>query len=886
MELKSYQKNVIADLVRFLELVNEEKYASKAYAALWGEKNVIVDGGINGMPFYKTQISGTPEVCFKVPTGGGKTFLAASSIKPIFDSMPNDRAKAVVWLVPSDTILTQTYAALSDVNHPYRQKIDTDFGGRVEVYSKAQLLNGQNFNPTTVAEQLSIFVLSYDSFRTNKKEGRKAYQENGNLATFPKQLADKSVLLPDTDETALIQVIRALSPVVIVDESHHATSALSIDMLKNFNPSFVLDLTATPKENSNIISFVDAAQLKKANMVKLPVIVYNRKTQDDVFADAINLRRKLEAQAIKDQQTTGRYIRPIVLLQAQPKNNDDSTTYQKIKDILIEAGIPAGHIAIKTADKDELKGVNLMSPDCPVRYIITVNALKEGWDCPFAYVLATVANRTSSVDVEQILGRVLRLPYTQKNPNNVLNISYVVTCSANFYQTLDKVVAGLNNAGFSSKDYRAKDVEVEIPADPIPEPGQQMVIQPPVVEVPVVDDVEDDIPAVNVEDLKAKVAAAVQADTPAADTHTVVDDMLNDALNQNDAYENEISHVEETSVNVAPQEVRDKMNVFRMNDEFREEASALRFPQFMMEVGASLFSDNEYVLLEQDHLSKGFTLKDKDVQIDFTTMDAEMARVDVDDSKEATPKAWKLVGLDSAYFKEWFNEQPSNVRMAHCKGLIKNKLSKLNCVNDKELQNYIDRVIETLNADQLADLEQSPYPYVIKIEKKVKALLEEHRAKVFKLWLEQGKLVCHPNYALKSTISPTSATSVIPNSLYTSEEDMNDYERKMVWALSSMPQKIKWWHRNISRLGFMINGSTHAYPDIIAMTHSGKVLMIETKGDHLDNDESKAKAQIGQQWDSLAGSNFRYFMVFQSKSPDYPGAYSYDNFMEILKGIT
>ena len=141
---------------------------------------------------------------------------------------------------------------------------------------------------------------------------------------------------------------------------------------------------------------------------------------------------------------------------------------------------------------------------------------------------------------------------------------------------------------------------------------------------------------------------------------------LNDALNLNDAYENEISNTEETAVNTAPQEVRDKMNVFRMNDEFREEASALLFPQFMMEIGASLFSDNEYVLLDLEHLSKGFTLKDKDVQIDFNTLDAEMARVDVDDSKEATPNAWRLVGADSAFFKEWFNEQPSNIRMAHC----------------------------------------------------------------------------------------------------------------------------------------------------------------------------------------------------------------------------
>lgn len=549
---------------------------------------------------------------------------------------------------------------------------------------------------------------------------------------------------------------------------------------------------------------------------------------------------------------------------------------------MIEAGIPASHVAIKTADKDELKGINLMSPDCPIRYIITVNALKEGWDCPFAYVLATVANRTSSVDVEQILGRVLRLPYTQKNPNNVLNLSYVITCSSNFYQTLDKVVAGLNSAGFSSKDYRAKDVEVEIPEEPVEEPGEQLTIQPPVVDVPVVED--DDIPAVDVNDLKDKISVEEQPGSPAADTKTAVDDMLNDALNQNDAYENEISNTEETAVNTAPQEVRDKMNVFRMNDDFREEASELLFPQFMMEIGASLFSENEYVLLDLEHLSKGFTLKDKDVQIDFNTLDAEMARVDVDDSKEATPKAWKLVGADSAFFKEWFNEQPSNIRMAHCKGLIKSKLSKFNCVNDKELQDYIDRVIETLNADQLADLEQSPYPYMLKIEKKVKSLLAAHRVKVFQLWLEQGKIVCHPNYALKSTISPTSSTSVIPNSLYTSEEDMNDYERKMIWALSSMPN-IKWWHRNISRLGFMINGSTHAFPDVIAMTTGGKILMIETKGDHLDNDESKEKAKIGQQWDMLAGSSYRYFMVFESKSPDYPGAYSYDRFMEIVKGL-
>ena len=872
MNLKPYQKNVIGDLSRFLSLLTESQNIPKAYRKLWEEKHVLVNA-VNGMQPYHSNVNPqVPDVCLKVPTGGGKTFIAASSIKPIFDSMPTMRAKAVAWLVPSDAILTQTYAALSNPNHPYRQKIDVDFGGAVEVYSKAQLLNGQNFNPTAVTEQLSIFVLSYDSFRTSKKEGRKAFQENGNLAMFPKQMTDKSILLPDTDETALIQVVRSLNPVVIVDESHHASSPLSIEMLQSFNPCFVLDLTATPKKNSNIISFVDAIQLKKANMVKLPVIVYNRKSQDDVYADAISIRQKLEIQAEKEQQETGRYIRPIVLFQAQPRNNADSTTYEKIKKTLIDGGIPKEHIAIKTGDKDELKNVNLLSPHCPIRYIITVNALKEGWDCPFAYVLATVANRTSTVDVEQILGRVLRLPHTQKNSSNVLNLSYVITSSTDFHTTLERVVAGLNSAGFSNKDYRAKDVDVEVDTPAIETPVQMTI-----------EDAEEDIPAVDIGDLRSRIEKTMQQSENATTESIEADELLSVGLAQNIAYEETMESNEETDLTLAPMEVREKMNVFRMNDIYAEEAQALRFPQFMLKTEPSLFSADERVLLSQEHLSAGFTLRDKDVQIDFNTVAAEMARVDTDDTA-GMPKAWMIRGTDSAYLKEWFNAQPSNIKLANCKGLIKQRISKLNCINDKELMDYIDRIVDTLTEDQLSDMEQSAYPYVQKVEEKVKQLLAVHQSKVFDLWLEQEKIECCPNYTLKSTISPTETTSIIPNSLYSSEEDMNEFERKTVWALSSMGN-IKWWHRNISRLGFQINGPIHAYPDIIAMTNSGKILMIETKGDHLDNEQSKAKAKIGYQWANLAGGQYRYFMVFETKSPDYPGAYSYDRFMEIVKAI-
>ncbi len=231
-------------------------------------------------------------------------------------------------------------------------------------------------------------------------------------------------------------------------------------MLNDINPSFVLDLTATPRRKSNIISFVDAMQLKNY-MVKLPVIVYNHHNTNEVIISAIHLQRELEAKAINEEKKGGKYIRPIVLFQAQPKSDNENITFDKIKAQLIEIGIPENQIRIKTAQKDEIKNENLISRDCEVRFIITVNALKEGWDCPFAYILASLANKSSSVDVEQILGRILRLPYVKRHDEELLNLSYVFTSSNDFLDTLQGIIVGLNKCGFSAKDYRIDEQQVE-----------------------------------------------------------------------------------------------------------------------------------------------------------------------------------------------------------------------------------------------------------------------------------------------------------------------------------------------------------------------------------------------------------------------------------------
>lgn len=886
MELKNYQIQVIRDLERFLELLIEKQSISSAYSALWNGKGVNV--GIDGMPPYNSELAGVPQVCFKVPTGGGKTFLAANSIKPIFDSMPHIHPKAVVWLVPSDAILTQTYRTLTDKNHDYRKKIDVDFGNKVEIYSKQQLLNGQNFNPTSVSDNLSVFVLSYDSFRTSKKDGRKAYQENGSLLPFVRFKQDSGSLLEDTDETALIQVIRKLNPVVIVDESHHATSKLSKEMLQNFNPSFVLDLTATPKNGSNIISFVDARQLKAENMVKLPVIVYNRKFQEDVFVSAISLRRKLENEAVEEQKNGGRYIRPIVLFQAQPRTNDDSTTYDKIKHILIDMGIPESEIAIKTADRDELKNIDLSSHDCSIRYIITVNALKEGWDCPFAYILATVANRTSSIDVEQILGRILRLPNTRKNEREVLNLSYVITSSNAFYATLDKVVAGLNAAGFTSKDYRIDDYveqDTEFPVEQASNIQTELKLDNDVTDD--TSNVSDEIDSLNVDFVREQISPFVNNENmesqSQSEVNDAVTDMLDHAKTQNELYWKDFEETEEEYVPVPP-EVGNKMKHYKVNQLYVSEAGQIEIPQFMIETGRSLFSEHEHQVLTKENLYAGFSLLDKDTVIDFDSIDSEIARVDIDDS-DAMPKAWKLQGFDSQNVKQWFDEQPSDRKMRLCKDMIIKKLSKNNAINDRDLEVYVDRIIQNLTEDQLTDMEQTPGIYVLKINKKVNSLLNEYAKRMFYEWVEQDKISCQPSYKLPKEISPIETIASIPKSLYNEEEKFdNEYERKVVMELSSL-NNIKWWHRNMARKGFAINGAVNAYPDLMVRTESGKLLLIETKGDQLENSESREKAETGAKWAEMAGRMYKYYMVFETKNPGYNGAYSYEEFMRIVKEL-
>lgn len=865
MELNNYQRQVMRDLSAYMNCVNESANLPSAWRRYWFDKDIAV--GLGGVPRYNDSIEAVPHVCMKVPTGGGKTFMACASVKRIFNALPMGKPQVVVWLVPSDSILTQTIRTLSDVSHPYRQKLDQDFAGRVGVYTKEMLLNGQNFSPDTVREMLTVCVMSYSSLRINSRnrDVRKVYQENGNLFRFAEYFKDTEALLADTPDTALIQVLRHLEPVVIVDESHNAGSDLSTEMLNNLNPSFVLDLTATPRRNSNIISYVDARELKKEHMVKLPVVVYNRTTRQSVIQDAIQLRGSIEREAIAAEAAGGKYIRPIVLFQAQPRTGDSCDTFDKIKTMLIDMGIAEDQIAVKTSNVDDLKGKDLMSRDCPIRYIITVNALKEGWDCPFAYILASLANRTSTVDVEQILGRILRQPYAVQHASPLLNTSYVLTNSVDFHSTLEKIVVGLNKAGFSRKDYRIGEtigipqaqpeaVQAEIPMDP--QPAQ---------------DTFDDI---NVQEVKTALESGASADTAVT---TMVREAAQQAADYNAA-------INEPGDGFMGGELGEMLTQNKIQAHFAEEAAALRVPQFFLRSVPDLFG-GEFELLEPENLSEGFSLAGQDAQVHFQLATGEMYRVDVEENGEAVPKYKRASSELSEYIRSRLAQLPPEQKIQSCTNMLCAQINRNNRYATHEIRDYVRRIVAGMTEDELAAMETAIPTYAAKIQEKIKGLEEAYREDKFSRWLDTGKIVCRDSYALPAVITPADTTDAIPKSLYEAEkDDMNNGEHELIDAVVALGN-VKWWHRIMERKGFRLNGYINHYPDFMVMTNSGKLVLIEYKGDDRDNSDSERKLKLGRKWQAQSGQNYRYFMVFKNREFGIDGAYTLDRFMEIMREL-
>lgn len=879
MELNNYQIAVMENLSYYMDCLNGCNNVISGWREYWFRQDINVGPG--GVPAYNNLIAGVPHVCLKVPTGGGKTFMACAAIKKLFEAMPKSKLKVVVWLVPSESILQQTVRNLSNTSHPYRQRLDADFAGRTEIYTKEQLLNGQNFSPDTVRDMLSVCILSYGSLRINSRirDVRKVYQENGNLLRFAEYFQDREVLLADTPDTALIQVLRQLSPVVIVDESHNAASDLSIEMLSNLNPSFILDLTATPRKESNIISYVDARELKKEHMVKLPVVVYNRTSRQNVIHDAIQLRDSIEKQAIAEEENGGEYIRPIVLFQAQPNiKGKENETYNKIKQTLIDIGIAEREIAIKTSDVDDLDKIDLMSKDCPIRYIITVNALKEGWDCPFAYILASLANKTSTVDVEQIVGRILRQPYAKEHTSSLLNTSYVLTCSNDFHATLERIVDGLNKAGFSRKDFRvgnmAEEDSVETPEPMCDQQNLNDMLGGLAENTTVTEDLFEDVDTKEVK---------TQLSNPENGSNEELNNMIHQAEVQADEYNDSVFNTGDLGFTGG--ELGDMLTQNAMQPQFKESAEKLRIPQFFIETTPDLFGE-AFELLEPENLSEGFSLSGQDADVSFELATGEMFQVDLQEQGEAVPKYKRTSKSESKFIREYLARLPQEKKINVCIDNICGLINRNNRYAASEISEYVRRIVSNMTDDEVTAMETSYVIYAKKIQDKIELLEDAYREKQFYKWLDSGKIVCKDHYELPKIITPANTSDSIPYSLYEAEkDDLNNFEQRLIDIIVGLPN-IRWWHRIIERKGFRLNGFINHYPDFLVTTKSGKIVLIEAKGDYLDGDDSKSKLKLGRQWQAHCNSSsYRYFMVFEDKDLGMDGAYTLDKFIEVMKEL-
>jgi type III restriction enzyme len=429
MELKDFQQSALDTLAAYLERARISNNPEQAFIQTLREQKPD-----ENPPPYRTiqNLWGVPNVCFRLPTGGGKTLLAAYSIAVAGRSFLERDYPVVLWLVPTSTIRKQTAEALKKTSHPYRAAIDDAFDGRVSVFDISEI---DQIRPQDLIERVSVIVATIQSLRTSNPDGRKAYAHSENFEPHFAHIPDNTAGLDRGEDGKIkfsfVNLMAFHRPLVIVDEAHKAGTNLSFDMLAALRPSCIVEFTATPnfdpKNGSNVLFRASAAEVKAAQMIKLPIILTEHPDWRAAVHDAIETRARLAETA----KTDPRYIRPLTLFQAQDKGQE--VTVAVLKTYLIDnENIAPENIAVATGEQRELDTINLFDPACPIEFIITVEALKEGWDCSFAYVLCSVANIASATDIEQLLGRILRMPYAQTRPNEALNRAYTHVSSPRF----------------------------------------------------------------------------------------------------------------------------------------------------------------------------------------------------------------------------------------------------------------------------------------------------------------------------------------------------------------------------------------------------------------------------------------------------------------------
>lgn len=866
LELKQYQKDALDIFESYLSSCRSGGDAEAPFRASLVAQRVAKPGSEGSIRYVKpTGLGGIPYVCIRIPTGGGKTLLASYAIERARKAFLQTDFPLVLWLVPSNTIREQTLDCLRTAGHPYRRALEERFKEDIRVFDIGDL---EALAPQDLGSKLVIVVGTIQTLRVTDEAGRKIYAHSEDWERHFTRAPKVSGLDIETEgkrkgcvKHSFVNLCRLFRPFVVMDEAHNARTTLTFDTLSRLDPSGILELTATPsddaKSGSNVLFSVSATELKNENMIKLPIHLAEHPSWQEAVSAAIMERARLEAIASSES----RYLRPIVLFQAE--NKDREVTVEVLRKHLLESEeIKEEELAVVTGSTRELNGIDLFSSKCPIKYIITVQALKEGWDCSFAYVFCSVANISSQKDVEQLLGRVLRLPEARPFARLELNNAYAHVSNTSFADTAatlkDKLVTKL---GFET-------VEADLYVDPAatylipPDSGVGFAMESIAKgydSVSVVVPEEPDF-ALIPESTRAKISVGRRGQDIVVTVGGSIDETeakaISDIVAKGPRAEN----------------IRRAINTYRavaVNSKAGAVVQHFSVPEL-------LFPDTDGIILEPAHFAQlgGFSLARGELASPNLTeaefiphSGVKVSDIDVERGKviysyrdaEASGASWLYESGDpeweTAHLVSWFCSE------LRCPDLLPHELS-----------GFIVRAIRFLTDSRglkIAELVVYKYALADALSRKI----AEARRSASKKGLALFAGTAQPTKALplswdfsfdRDRPPYTHPQDLVAGGyrfqkhFYPMIQDIKDRGEELECAkiLDGRIPEVKTWVRNIPRRPESFRLPTSKgdfYPDFVSLLNDGRVFVIEYKGDHLkdDLDELEKKA-IGMAWAKAA----------------------------------
>ncbi len=862
LTLKQYQGECLDALSAYLRGVSLHGRADSPFTEITGRNYLSAS--------LPETLRGVPYVCLRVPTGGGKTLIAAHAVPVVTNDLLHVEHSAVLWLAPSKAIVDQTLGALREPKHPYRLALQEKLGGHLDVLSLTEALavtRGAMDSATT------IIVSTVQALRVADTDGRKVYEENGSLQHHFSGLSDEQVARLERYEgggpvPSLANVLRLRRPIVIMDEAHNSRTPLSFDSLDRLSPACIVEFTATPDQQtnpSNVLHHVSALELMAEHMVKLPIRLVNRPQWREAEQAAIGQQGQLETLALAEEKVTGEYIRPIVLFQAEANRGEDSVTVDVLVNSLVEEfKIPRERIAIRTGQIDELDD-HVLTRESKHRFIITVQALREGWDCPFAYVLCSVANMSSATAVEQILGRILRLPKARLKENDDLNRAYAFATSTRFSEAAHALTEILEKSGFErfeAKNLIERGFASRGPTQPtlFDQPEDIAAITEKFTMAPVAELIPEELRP------HLKVATSVAAGGAVWVTYSGPP-LTNEAT----------AAMRRAFSTAADQDAAERLGRRTRGEKVSPAALGKPFdvPRLALRVNGQLeffddqFRDVQWKLSDQDaRLSPGeFAVNTAssgvgEIYIDedeghfrIRELHEQLSFIDIGGPKTETELA------------VWLDRQIRHPDIA---------------ISDSSL--FMRKMIDSLMSERkctLVDLVAARFRLRDAGERKI----AEHRHLVLNASFQ--RLLFDTSEVTVET-DPSIAFS-FPSKFYPARTfyqgridfrkhfydvigDMNPEEEQCAQIIDNLDETL-YWVRNIERqprCSFLLPTSTdNFYPDFVALLRDGRVLCVEYKGANLmSTDDTKEKRQVGELWAARSGGRCLFRLVGKDNGED------------------